>query len=149
MKSNNSGMIGDLAFASANLFGPVQRHRHLVAKFSLIFMTAVLTLCSSLSHSAPPERSDPKLAPWYRSLRQPGTGHACCAIADCRNVKWRADGQRYEVFIDKPSFGGRAPDAWLPVPPERILRDADNPTGGAVACYFMRQVWCFVPPVGT
>jgi hypothetical protein len=149
LREELSRMIGRGAFASANLFGLTQRDRRPAARFGLIFMAAILTLSSSLSHSAPPERADSKLAPWYRSLRQPGTGHACCAIADCRNVKWRTDGQRYEVFIDKPSFGGRAPDAWLPVRPERILRDVDNPTGEAVACYFMREVWCFVPPVGT
>ena len=46
------------------------------------------------SDAAPPENADPNLAPWFESLKQPGSGVSCCSIADCRPVEYRlvADG---------------------------------------------------------
>jgi hypothetical protein len=84
------------------------------------------------------------LAPWFQSLGQPETGYPCCSIADCRTVQSRARGDHFEVFIDRKSFGADAPDAWVAVPPENILRRKDNPLGEPVACWYAHQVRCFV-----
>jgi len=58
-----------------------------------------LTL-SQAAVAAPPDSPDPALAPWFESLKQPGTGAPCCSIADCRTVEFRQDRDGYEVFID-------------------------------------------------
>jgi hypothetical protein len=47
-----------------------------------------------------PDSPDPALAPWFESLKQPGTGASCCSIADCRTVEFRQDRDGYEVLID-------------------------------------------------
>ena len=51
------------------------------------------------------------MAPWFRSLRVPGTETRCCDIADCRNYPVRPDGSNYQVFFD---------DRWLTVPTEVV-----------------------------
>jgi hypothetical protein len=50
-----------------------------------IVPTAILAFGPALA--APPDNFDPKLSPWFDSLRQPGTGAGCCSIADCRLPK--------------------------------------------------------------
>jgi hypothetical protein len=89
------------------------------------------------------------LAPWFRSLDQPQTGYPCCSIADCRTVRYRAVRDHFEAFIDRNSFGPDAPDAWVAVPPEHILHRMDNPTGEGVACWYNREVRCFVEGAGS
>jgi hypothetical protein len=88
--------------------------------------------------AAPPQGADPALAPWYRSLRQPGTGYACCDIADCRHYPVRADGSHYQVF-----YG----DRWLIVPVEAVSDRIDNPTGDYVTC-IQRNHWTDGAPDG-
>ena len=84
----------------------------------------------------PPEGSDYRLAPWYQSLRQPGTGTSCCSLADCRTTDYRTEGDNYLALIN---------DKWLVVPPDKILERADNPTGRAVVCWTpARGIMCFV-----
>lgn len=86
--------------------------------------------------AAPPENADPALAPWYRSLKQPGSGVSCCSIADCRPVDYRTDNGAYEVFID---------DKWRTVPPDKVLQQMVNPVGRAVVCYTPALgILCFV-----
>lgn len=105
----------------------------------------VLLLLTSAALAAPPAGSDPTsaLASWYRGLLRPDTGTSCCSEADCRPVVYRTTGDHYEAFIDRKTFGSEAPDDWLTVPPEKILRTA-NPTGEAIACYYMQKILCFV-----
>jgi hypothetical protein len=61
---------------------------------------AVGLALSQAAVAAPPDSPDPALAPWFESLKQPGTGASCCSIADCRTVEFRQDRDGYEVFID-------------------------------------------------
>ena len=93
---------------------------------------------------------------WFKSLKQPKTGHLCCSVSDCRVLDfWIRDGH-YEVEID----GWR-----YVVPSDAIIHGIANPTGRAVACYtfsefrppptpgvFYRrpqdltEILCFIPP---
>lgn len=105
----------------------------------------VLLLLTSTALAAPPAGSDPSspTAQWYRSLKSPYTGGSCCSEADCRPVVSRMAGDHYEAFIDRRTFGDEAPDDWLPVPDKRALHTS-NPAGEAVACWYMREILCFV-----
>jgi hypothetical protein len=86
--------------------------------------------------AAPPPDADPTMAPWFNSLRQPGSGISCCSIADCRPVDYRTVGDHYEAFID---------GEWRAVPPEKVITRADNPTGRAVVCWTkLSGIMCFV-----
>jgi hypothetical protein len=51
---------------------------------------------------------------WYKTLRQPGTGHACCDNKDCRPTTARSRGKIVEVLID---------GEWTRVPPKIILNE--------------------------
>jgi hypothetical protein len=108
--------------------------------------------------AAPPAdmKRHPELELWFRSLREPGSGHLCCSISDCRFVDfWVRDGH-YEVEID----GWR-----YVIPSDAVIVGAMNPTGKAVACYTfgefrpppaqeakvdgpqdVAEVLCFIPP---
>jgi len=100
-----------------------------------------LGFISEAARAAPPENSDPALAPWFQSLRQPGTGISCCSVADCRVTDYRTNAVGYEALID---------EKWLPVPPDRILQHISNPTGRAIVCYHPGTgILCFVRPSET
>lgn len=49
---------------------------------------------------------------WYKTLRQPGTGYACCDGNDCRPTTARILGARIQVLVD---------GEWTTVPPNAIL----------------------------
>ena len=52
-----------------------------------IFLAAAMVLgVSIMADAAPPvgQPVDPAMSYWYQSLKQPGTGAGCCAVADCR-----------------------------------------------------------------
>lgn len=101
-----------------------------------IIVAAAGALMAASAAAAPPPDADPSLAPWFQSLRQPGTGTSCCSVADCRTTDYRTDGDKYEALID-----GR----WVVVPSEKILQGADNPTGRAVVCWTPTLgIMCFV-----
>ncbi len=94
-------------------------------------------LLAGAARAAPPPNADPRLAPWFDSLRQPDSDAPCCSTADCRMVPSRLRSGHYEVFIDK---------AWRVVPDDVILNRTDNPTGRAVACWTPDdELLCFVP----
>jgi hypothetical protein len=78
------------------------------------------------------------MAPWFRSLRVPGTENRCCDVADCRNYPVRPDGSNYQVFFD---------DRWLTVPTEVVSDRVDNPTGDYVTC-IQRDHWTNGQPDG-
>jgi hypothetical protein len=103
-----------------------------------------LTCEIAITQAAPPAgvAADAETSAWYRSLVD-GHGIGCCSEADCRNVEYRTSGDGYEVYIDRRLFGAAAPDAWVTVPSDSVLIK-DNPTGGAVACYYHGRVLCFV-----
>jgi hypothetical protein len=88
------------------------------------------------AQARPPEDADPALAPWFQSLRQPGSGVSCCSIADCRAADYRINNDRYEAYVA---------GAWRTVPPDRVLQRDDNPTGRAVVCWTPATgVMCFI-----
>jgi hypothetical protein len=97
---------------------------------------ALLSVLAASAAAAPPQNADPALAPWFRSLLQPGTAMSCCALADCRPAEYRIKTDHYEVLL-----GGH----WLAVPPDKILQRTDNPTGHAIVCWTpQRGIMCFV-----
>jgi hypothetical protein len=103
--------------------------RHLV-------LSAIAVLVVPPVWAAPPPNPDPKLAPWYNSLRAPYTEALCCSIADCRPTMSRVRGGHYEAFIE---------GQWRIVPDDRVLNRTDNPTGHAVACWTPQAgIMCFV-----
>lgn len=111
------------------------------------FVTGTMAIALSVApvRALPPDNADPSLAPWFKSLKQPGTGAECCAISDCRSVEVRRVGQGYDVKIDHKWHVSST--FWLRVPAERILDEHRNPTGGAVLCYTPEAgILCFVPP---
>ena len=57
-----------------------------------LFVAAAALLMTANAAAQPPPDADYKLAPWFQSLRQPGTGTSCCSIADCRTTDYRTSG---------------------------------------------------------
>jgi hypothetical protein len=93
-------------------------------------------LLASVAEAHPPPDADMSLAPWFRSLQQPGSGMSCCSVADCRQTDFRINGGRYQAKID---------GIWRDVPAGTILKRSDNPTGRAVVCYTPRLgIICFI-----
>ena len=128
----------------ALLLASTAHHETAVRLGGKIAIAVGLTL-SQAAAAAPPDSPDPALAPWFESLKQPGTGASCCSIADCRTVDFRQDRDGYEVLID-----GRwkiSIPFWLRVPPNRIIDRIDNPTNRAVVCFTPEAgILCFVRP---
>jgi hypothetical protein len=102
----------------------------------------------ALAHAEPPPGADPALAPWFQSLKQPGTGALCCSMADCRTVRTRSVAGHLEAWIGAPDFRN-APEAWVAVPEAVMIRGVDNPNGEPVACWYGGQIRCFVEASGT
>lgn len=101
-----------------------------------LLLLAVLLLGAGAAGADPPPNADPALAPWFRSLLQPGTSISCCSVADCRATEYRIEGDHYEALIG---------DTWFVVPPDKVLERTDNPTGRAVVCWTpQRGIVCFV-----
>ena len=97
---------------------------------------ASLGLFTAAAEARPPPNADMSLAPWFQSLRQPGTGISCCSMADCRQTDFRIRDGHYQAMVE---------GHWESVPPDVILQRADNPTGRAVVCYTpFRGIMCFV-----
>jgi len=107
--------------------------------FSLAFaLVALAASAAEPARGAPPENADSSLAPWFESLKQPGTRVGCCSVADCRPVDSRIVEDHYEALI-----AGR----WMRVPPGRVLDHVPNPIGRAVACWTPSYgILCFVRP---
>ncbi len=102
----------------------------------LLVLAAVVGAAATAA-ARPPPNADPKLAPWFESLRQPRSGASCCSIADCRPADYRTNGDHYEVKVR---------NEWLEVPTGKVLHRLDNPTGRAVVCWTpIVGIMCFVP----
>ena len=128
---------------------PARTLRHLgLATFAGLL--AGLSFFAASLRAAPPDNADQSLAPWFRSLRHPGTNQSCCDMADCRRVQYRSAGDHFQAYIgdDFPRWSN-APHAWVDVPNENVLHRADNPTGEGVACWFQGQILCFIEGNGT
>ena len=101
-----------------------------------LVLIAVGLLFVAPADAEPPPNADPALAPWFRSLLQPGTSVSCCSISDCRATEYRIEGDHYEALIG---------EKWLVVPADKILQRTDNPTGHAVVCWTpQRGIVCFI-----
>jgi hypothetical protein len=102
-----------------------------------MLVAAILAGLAGHGAAAPPENADPKLAPWFESLKQPGSGVSCCSIADCRPAEYRLAVDGYEAFLDAK---------WVRVPEDRVVRQR-NPLGRAVVCRspISGLILCFVP----
>ena len=99
-------------------------------------LLAAVILLAGTAMADPPPNADPALAPWFRSLVQPGTSISCCSVSDCRATEYRIEGDHYEALIGQ---------AWFAVPPDKVLQRTDNPTGRAVVCWTpQRGIVCFV-----
>ncbi|HUB46134.1 MAG TPA: hypothetical protein VMB73_14205 [Acetobacteraceae bacterium] len=102
----------------------------------LVGTFAAFGLLAGVAEAHPPPNADMSLAPWFQSLKQPGTGMSCCSIADCRQTDFRIQGGQYQALID---------GEWRPVPPNAVLERTDNPTGRAVVCYTPYfGIMCFI-----
>jgi len=95
-------------------------------------------LITASAVAAPPPGTDKTLAPWFHSLRVPGTRTLCCDISACRHYPVRADGIHYQVFFE---------NLWLIVPAEAVSDRTDNPTGDYVTC-IQRDHWTNGEPDG-
>lgn len=90
-----------------------------------------------------PEATDPAIAPWVRSLTQPGSGASCCSEHDCalaRGVKV-VDGIYWVLDVDSNTM--------LPVDPQLILRNVNNQAGDYLVCIHNGRVLCFIVAPGT
>jgi len=105
-----------------------------------LLLAATLALAGNVAASArPPLGADPDspTGMWFRNLMRPDTNTACCDASDCRRVESRMTPSGWTAHIGA---------AWIPVPPDRVLRQ-ENPLGEAVACYVpWLGIICFVPP---
>lgn len=123
------------------MFSPVSFVKNPRSNWPVVGAFATMSLIGAVASAAPPPNADGTLAPWFQSLRQPGTGISCCSMADCRATEYRTNASGYEAFID---------DRWLTVPADRVLDHTDNPTGRAIVCYMPgRGILCFVRPAET
>jgi hypothetical protein len=105
---------------------------------ALLVLGLFVGLAMRTGHAAPPENAGPALAPWFESLKQPGTGIPCCSIADCRPVEYRLATDGYEALLDA---------RWVRVPDDKILRGMSNPLARGVVCRspISGTILCFVP----
>ena len=82
----------------------------------------------------------------YTDWRRPDVGGSCCSDADCSTASdFRIKGGRYEVLFQ---------DRWIAVPPEKVLRNVQNPDGNPHLCAIPLQdgsvtIFCFLPPSAT
>ena len=122
--------------------------RSLFLFFVAAWLLLLVLLVFSEARAHGPEDTDPAMADWFRSLVQPDLyGSSCCNDKDCHVVA-RDDMQiRDEMYwIKDPDVHGRVD--WIAVPPEKILKRYDNPTGKYVACVINHMVLCFVKAAG-
>lgn len=120
----------------------------------LIAFAMICVVSESSAWGRPPAGADMSLSPWYESLKVPNnqtasSGLSCCSIADCRPVRYRMADDHYEALIDTQTFGTDAPNKWLRVPDEVIIKNKDNPTGEGIVCFHLKSIRCFVPASGT
>ena len=91
----------------------------------LFALTLACAILLSPAVAAPPPNADPALAPWFQSLKQPGSGSSCCSISDCRIEPYRQTAIGYEVLLD---------GEWIRVPDDKVLQQIEiTPAGRSPA----------------
>lgn len=88
------------------------------------------------------ENVPPQVREWFHNVRS-AKGIPCCDIAD---------GHRTDFDMRKNLYWVPVNGNWVPVPPDAVLKNAGNPTGGAVVWYSIYGgqviIRCFVPGGG-
>lgn len=104
---------------------------------------------------------DPARGTWFKSLKQPATGHSCCDISDCR--------QTQAEQLDDGSWKAIVNGTWRSIPPGKVLPKPLSIDGEAYVCNAPDRasgpaaingtgavidlpmtpgiIYCFVPPV--
>ena len=84
----------------------------------------------------------PQVREWFHNVRS-AKGIPCCDIAD---------GHRTDFDMRKDLYWVPVNGNWVPVPPDAVLKNAGNPTGGAIVWYSIYGgqviIRCFVPGGG-
>ena len=84
----------------------------------------------------------PQVREWFHNVRS-AKGIPCCDIAD---------GHRTDFDMRKDLYWVLVNGNWVPVPPDAVLKNTGNPTGGAVVWYSIYGgqviIRCFVPGGG-
>ena len=113
--------------------------------FIIVLILAAYVAAVRFGHAEPPPGAhDPAISKWFRDQKQPGTGYICCSIADGRPVVTRSVGGHLEAFVDRKSFGPSAPNAWLEIPENVIIRGIENPNGEPILFFYQGEIRCFV-----
>lgn len=113
------------------------------------FLIASLFCTPALA--APPPNADLTLAPFYRSLTLPGQYNGyCCNNSDCRPVEAELRNGTWWALASKEVFGENAPDKYVEVDPNHIIREEDLKPGKrpitAAGCWYNNEWRCFLKP---
>ena len=95
---------------------------------------AAVALLTLAAYSGP---IDPEISKWFREQRD-RNGNSCCDLADgevLRSNQYRTAGDYHEVKIG---------DAWIRVPPEKVIDGATNPMGAPVLFHVGEHIFCFI-----
>ncbi len=121
--------------------------RRLETALKLACLALPLAVTATALARAPTDRPlDPFISSWFKGLKNPNLlfyGGYCCDQSDGRVLaedEWRTTAEGYEVQVEGD---------WKPVPPNAILSQTENPTGGAVVFFYRNQILCFVRPSET
>ena len=118
-------------------------------RLSVMLVALVVALSMPImwpARAAPPPGvvPDAKTREWFDNLRS-REGWACCDFSHCRQAAVTPnDDGRVFAFIDRRSFGPKAPDAWREVPLHELRTRGNRPPGvrGAIICYDDNRVIC-------
>jgi hypothetical protein len=82
-------------------------------KIVFVALAISVALPARLPHAEPPANADPRLAPFFESLKTKEGGN-CCGAADCREVLSESPDNsptgHWRAFIDRGTFGPTAPN---------------------------------------
>lgn len=91
----------------------------------VIYVLATSSLIARTQFTAQYDSTPDHIRQWYKMQRAP-SGVPCCDVADGYSVEFDIRDGAYWVKIE---------GKWVTVPPEAVIVDSKNPTGGAVVWY--------------
>ena len=123
---------------------------HLARRLVSVAVISILFLYGSDLRGQTQEHHHPLHKDFYQQWKQPGTNASCCnarivdatgqEIGDCEPSQARIREGNWEVWI-------RQIKKWVPVAPEKILRERNPNIFDAHVCWTPeRGIICFVPP---